>query len=128
MNRLSFFAVVALLALAAAPAQARGHIGVFIGGTCCYDPYWGPYAMPYPPYYPPPPVVVAPAPVVVTPPPAVYVAPDGTIPANQTSPTFTDSQGRTCRNYETQKIEGGMAHTVHGTACLFSDGAWRVVD
>ncbi len=134
--------VVAALALVvmsgfAQPAAARSHVSFYYGsgpGCCWGAPYRGPYEHPYPPYYPRfrrPVVIVPPSAVVYEAPPVTYVAPSpvqDSIPANQTSPTFTDGYGRTCRNYETTKIVDGVARNILGTACLSSDGTWRVVD
>jgi len=129
--------------LPASPAFARGdHVGVFVGvgGGCCYGGPWEPYPYPayaYPGYYPyysyyapPPPVVYAPPPTVVTyaPQPA-YAAPSGPPPvsANQASPTYTDGQGRTCREYQSTATVGGATQPAYGTACLQPDGSWRIV-
>ena len=119
--------------LASKPAEARVfvHVGV---GCCGYYPGWGYPAYYYSPYYypyyaPAPVVYAAPPPMVYAPAPAPFVsyaapAPMGAPPlaANQTSPTFVDNLGRTCRQF--QSTSGGQAF---GTACLQPDGSWRAV-
>ncbi len=122
MNRLSlviFTAIFTLAALTPIQADARMFVGIGVGG-CCYGGYGYPYY--YPPYYPPPvvyaapPAYYAPAPVAVT-----YAVPPS-VQANQTSPTFVDSLGRTCRQFQATSF--GPAT---GTACQMSDGTWRVM-
>jgi surface antigen len=49
------------------------------------------------------------------------------IDATQASSTFVDKQGRTCREYQTSIVVGGVTKPAHGTACLEADGSWRVV-
>jgi hypothetical protein len=130
MNKLclmAFMGVLGLAALTPEPADARVFVHVGFGGGY-YGPGWGPYYRPYyypayyPPYYAPPVVYAAPPTVVYTQPSAVaYAAPIAT-EADQTSPTFIDAQGRTCRQF-TATSAGPSA----GTACLLSDGTWRVV-
>jgi hypothetical protein len=124
--------IIAAIGFIAGPAKAdRVHFGVYLGGPgCCYyNPYYPSYYYPgaYSYYYAPPPVIYAPAPapsVVYTTPAVVYATPVGSspIPADQTSPTFTDNFGRTCRNYQ---ATAGIPSS--GTACLQSDGSWRTV-
>lgn len=120
-------------------AEARTRVSVFVGGGGYYDPYWGPHPHFrrhhhrhfHPGFvYAPAPVIVEPAPIVVASPSVAYVAPpaQSTIPANQTSPTFTDEYGRTCRAYETTRVIDDEAQMVSGKACIFPDGAWRVVE
>ncbi len=135
---LSFAIVLVSMGLAAS-AEARTRVSVFVGSGGYYDPYWGPY----PHYrhhhrhfhsgfvYAPAPMIVEPVPVVIASPPVTYVAPPAepaAIPANQTSPTFTDESGRTCRAYETTRVFDGEAQMVGGKACIYPDGAWRVVE
>ena len=107
------------------------HIGIGLGYGY-YPPGWGYYGYPgyyYPPYY------VAPPPVAYVPPPAYYAAPapapvyaaPSSIPADQTSPTYTDERGQTCREYQSTAIVGGASQPTYGTACLQPDGSWRVV-
>jgi hypothetical protein len=138
MNKLLFamLALAFVLSAAPQPAEARGGVGVAIGIGCCWGgPFWGwgyPYypAYYYPPYYPQ--TYYAPSTVTyAAPPPApvTYAAPayvDPTIIADQASPVFTDSLGRTCRQYQTTSVIGGYAQRVQGTACLQPDGSWRV--
>lgn len=129
-----FFALGFVLALAV-PAQARLFIAVNPGFGAYYPGYY--YGYPgyypgyvysypgyyYPPYYAPPPVAYAPPPSVT------YVVPPATpmagapLAANQTSPTFTDALGRTCRRFQTTSGVGPTS----GTACLMPDGSWRTV-
>ena len=77
---------------------------------------------------------MAPPPVVYVPPPTYYAAPapvtyaaPSSIPADQASPTYTDEQGQTCREYQSNAMIGGALHQAYGTACLQPDGSWRVV-
>jgi hypothetical protein len=106
-----FAALVMTAAMAIAP-RAEARVGVFLSYNCCgYYPYYPTYAYPYAYYAPPPVVYAAPPPVYVTqPPPSVL--------ADQTSPTYVDSQGRTCRQYE--------SGNTGGIACLMSDGTWHI--
>lgn len=106
-------------------AQARTHIsfgiGLGLGGCCGYSPYYSPYYYGYPTYYAPPPMIVYAAP---PPPPVIYVTPPpSALPATQSSPTFVDSLGRTCRQFQTYI----NAAPLSGTACLQEDGTWRIV-
>jgi hypothetical protein len=120
------------LIAAATPAMAyHGYGGVVYSGPCCgYYPYYPSY---YPGYYyvAPPPVVytVPPPPVVYAAPAPVAVVPSGPPPvaADQTSPTFTDGLGRTCRHFETTTAAPGQPPAT-GTACLQPDGSWRTVN
>lgn len=48
----------------------------------------------------------------------VYAAP--------VSATFMDTIGRTCREYQSTVMVNGRPQPAYGTACLESDGAWRV--
>ncbi len=122
----------------ASNADARTSVSMYFSSGGYYDPYWDPYPRYHrhrryfhPRFVHGPPVVVAPAPVILSPPPVTYAAPlmqDGAIPANQTSSTFVDESGRTCRMYETVRMFDGYAENVNGKACLFPDGAWRVVE
>lgn len=124
MNKLGLAVLTGLLALVAlAPGQANARVFVGVGVGGYYRPH---YAYAYPPYYPyyGPPVVYAPPPVVYAPPPAVvtYAAPP-VVAADQTSPTFLDSEGRTCRQFQATSAGGPPV----GTACMMTDGSWRVV-
>ena len=126
-HKLLAIAVTALAAVAAmhpAPASARVVVGVGVGG-CCYGPGYGYYHGYYPGYYPYyAPYYYAPPPVVVAAPPApqiIYAPAPAAMPADQTSPTFIDNLGRTCRQYQ-----AGNGAT--GTACLQPDGTWRTIN
>jgi hypothetical protein len=138
MSRFASIFFIALLGVAALPAQAQARVVVGVGlglGGWGYYPYYSPYYYGYPAYVAPPPTVVyeaPPAPVTYVQPQVVQTAPvvqpqaAQTAPANQvspTSPTFADSSGRTCRNFQST-IDGAP---VSGTACLQSDGTWRTV-
>lgn len=133
--------LLGLAIVAPHPAAARTHVSLSFGyggyWPTYYEPYWsGPayYVPPRPVYYVPPPVRYYAPPVTYYAPPVrtvyqpvetVYVpapAPSA-MPATQTSPTYVDSRGRTCRHFET--TVGG--DRVLGTACLFADGTWRTV-
>ena len=134
-KQLSLFAALlafVFAALPAAPASARAFVSVGIGGG--YPGYYRPwgygYAYPYygayyygpPPYYYdypyPPPAYVAP----VAEPVAPLAAPP--LSADQTSPTFIDKYGRTCRHFDSTGPDG---EPIAGKACLQPDGAWRAV-
>lgn len=77
------------------------------------------------------PYMYAPSPVVyettVVRPAPRYVV-DSSLVAEPTSPTYTDAQGRYCREYQSTGTVGGGRGALYGTACLQPDGAWRVVD
>jgi hypothetical protein len=140
MFRKSIALAALVLALAAAaPAQADYvTFGYGYGGEHHHRPYYGPgYWGPPPVYYAPPPVYYyepAPPPVVIYQQPApVMVAPapapaPNAISADQASPSYTDNQGRTCREYQTTIYMNGMPKASYGTACLMSDGQWRIVN
>ena len=86
----------------------------------------------YDPYYREPPVVVyryAPPPrvVYVTPPPQVVYESPAPVRAMPASPVYTDSAGRSCREYQTTVNVGGAAQPGYGTACLEPDGSWHIV-
>src|SRR4029079_14171594 len=103
MNKLLLIASLFMATLTLmAPAQARTHVGIYANfGYGGYPYYYSSYYYPY--YVEPPPVVYAvpPAPPVVYAEPATVYAPEApVVSANQTSPTFIDSAGRTCRHYE----------------------------
>jgi len=126
MKKLALIAATFLIAFGALPtaAEARVFVGAYYGGY-----YGAPYPAYYYPYYvAPPPVVYAVPPA----PPVIYASPVAVAPmtvpapvvaANQTSPTFIDSYGRTCRHYEATSPGGAP----YGTACLQPDGSWRTV-
>ncbi|MDR3449477.1 MAG: hypothetical protein P4M15_07005 [Alphaproteobacteria bacterium] len=130
MKRLAFITLLAVTGMAATvvPAQAHDHgharlsIGLGFGGG--YYPYYSPYYYGYP-YYGPPVVYAEPPPVIYTQPAPVYVTPPETaLPSTQASPTYTDQQGRTCRQFQST-IDNAP---VSGTACLQPDGTWRTVE
>lgn len=81
---------------------------------------------PAPLYVPPPRPVVYETTVVTTPAPRYVV--ETSLPAQQVSTTFTDTYGRTCREYQSDAWVAGSRKPVYGTACLQADGAWRIVD
>jgi hypothetical protein len=127
-----------LVLFSVAPASAAHvFVGVAAGypGIYNYPPYgYGYYGHPvyyypgayyYPSYYvaSSPTVVYQPAPQVT------YVAPSSSssVSASQTSETYTDDQGRTCREYRSSSTINGQVQSTYGTACLQPDGSWRVV-
>ena len=80
-------------------------------------------------------IVTAPAPttIVTTPSPATgsvvhfnETAPAAPIEVTAKSPTFVNSKGQTCREYQTTIEVDGAKKSATGTACLQSDGSWRV--
>ncbi len=103
----------------------RGSLAFGFGGYAPYYPgYYAPAYYPYPAYYAPPPTVVyAPQPA-----PVVYSQPAPPMSANQTSPTYTDSNGQTCREYQSTALIDGHHQSTYGTACLQPDGTWRVMN
>ena len=121
--------ILGLVALFPLHANARVFVGIGFGG-CCYGGGWG-YPYYYAPYYAlpvvyaaqqPPVVYMVPQPPVVyyqSPAPVVYGDPVA-LQANQTSPTFIDRFGRTCRQFQ------GTSAYASGTACLQPDGTWRI--
>jgi hypothetical protein len=142
---LAIMLVVAVMVVLAAPAFARdrdhywghhrhghSHSGVSfsIGGGYYGDPYYYPRHSYYSSYYPYYNSYVVPPPVVYTP-PVIYSSPSTVIysnaPANQTSSTYIDDIGRTCREFQSTAQIGGTLQDTYGTACLQPDGSWRVV-
>jgi hypothetical protein len=120
--------IVGIMAVIPA-ADARVVVGIGLGGYYG-SPYYAPYyGYGYPGYYPPayyaaPPTVVyqqAAPQVTYAQPPAPY---QQGMSASQASQAYTDSQGRTCRQFQSS-IDGAP---VNGTACLQPDGSWRTVD
>lgn len=80
----------------------------------------GPFAI----HHWPPPIIVYQAP----PPPAVVAAaPPPSIHAVPASPDYTDSLGRTCREFRTTVTIGGKPQPSYGTACQESDGSWHIM-
>jgi hypothetical protein len=123
----TLFLALGLALVLTAPAQARVFVTAYFGPG--YYPYYPGYVYGYPGYYPgyyivPPPVIYAPpAPTVATATYAGVAAAAGTLPANQTSPTYVDALGRTCRHFVTANGIG----PAYGTACLMPDGTWHAV-
>lgn len=136
---------LALLMGLPAPAAAhewhyRGHDGPWHHRAWWHHDDWRPgpriglhlgFGAPfvYREYRDPPPVVIyRPAP-----PPAVYAPPSRlatTAPpvhATPTSPVYTDSLGRSCREYQTTVTVAGVKQPAYGTACLEPDGSWHIV-
>jgi hypothetical protein len=141
MKKVLLLSAAFLLALGVAhPPAAEARVFVGVGLGCCgYYPYPYPAYAPY--YVAPPPVVYAvppPSPVVYAAPPAqatYYSAPPAPVSvpapiaapaasAQTSSPTFIDSQGRTCRQVQTTTSSGSPAYD---TACLMPDGSWRTL-
>jgi hypothetical protein len=107
-------AAAATVALAPAPAEARGFVSFGIG-VPVGPAYYPPPAYYYPPpvyYYPPPPTYYAPPPVAYAP-PAAAPAP---------------SLGEHCREYQSSSTIDGRAQPTYGTACQQPDGTWRIVN
>jgi hypothetical protein len=145
-------AVLAVIALTPAPAQARVFVGVGgpFGGYYAPGPYYYGYPGPYypyyapPAYYPPPPApgyppaptaaytpsapAYSPAPSATYAPPATGSAPGASGITYTNRPAFTNSAGQTCREYKTTETGGGHPTDVFGTACRQADGTWRVVN
>lgn len=129
----AMLAVAAAGAAMAVPgaAQARTSVSVGIGVGPIFPAYG--YYHPHRYYAPPPPVVqyYAPPPVVYAPPPPViqyYAPPQGTIGANPAGPVYQSQSGQQCREYQSSAMVGGRPQPVYGTACLQSDGTWRIVN
>ncbi len=145
------FAALVLTAIAVplAPASAaRVSVGIGIGGGYGGYGYYGPryYGGYYPAYYgyypgyyyaPPPTTVVYTQPSVVYSEPqpqpqqqVVYQAAPGSasapVASDQSLPTYKDSKGRTCREYQASTPDSSQP-PVYGTACLQPDGSWHVV-
>ncbi|CAO3404611.1 MULTISPECIES: hypothetical protein [Azospirillum] len=127
----AMLAVAAAAAVMSIPgaAQARTSVSVGIGVGPIFPAYG--YYHPYRYYAPPPPVVqyYAPPPVVYAPPPVQYYAPPpGTIGADPAGPVYYSRSGQQCREYQSSAMVGGRPQPVYGTACLQSDGTWRIVN
>jgi hypothetical protein len=104
--------VAAGLALPSA-AQARGFVSFGFG-----VPLAGP-----PAYYYPPPAYYAP--------PAYYYPPPAPAPAYAAPPYQAggeQTQGQTCREYQSTTTIDGRPQATYGTACLQPDGTWRIVN
>lgn len=100
--------------------------GYYDHGYYGYPAYYPDYPGYYPYYGAPPTVVYAPAPqVVYAPAPVAVAAP--VVNANPASPTYTNSNGQTCREYQSSSNISGTMQQTNGTACLQPDGSWRVV-
>ncbi len=137
MNKLILLAALAFTATIAVapPAHADWHHGgggvnlsIGVGAVAAIirqlTGYYG-----YPSYYyvAPPPVVYVPPPTYYAAPapaPAYYAPPQQAMPADQTSPTFTNQQGQTCREYQSSATVAGAptAYVWHG---LFADRTVR---
>jgi hypothetical protein len=86
-----------------------------------HHPHWGPRYGGEVVFVNPPPVYV-PAP----PPPTVVYAPSAPINATPTSDPYRTSDGRYCREYQSQVTVNGALQPSYGTACQQPDGSWRV--
>lgn len=73
-----------------------------------------------------PPVVYESVTVVPEPEP-IYYKPTPLL-ANPSSPSYLNSKGQTCREYQSDVTIGGRVQPTYGTACLQSDGAWRIIE
>ncbi len=127
---LAAFALITIMGFTgSAHADRVGiYVGAGYGGGYYHRPWGEPYypAYGYPGYYPYYYYAAPPPPVVYGPPPVAYATP--AVPSvDQSSPTFTDSSGRTCREYQSTAQIAGGAQSTYGTACLQPDGSWRVV-
>ncbi|XEY21973.1 hypothetical protein ABMY26_33055 [Azospirillum sp. HJ39] len=127
-------AAVSAATVVAGPAQARTSVSVGIGVGPIFPAYgyYHPhryYAPPYR-YYAPPPVVqyYAPPPVVYAPPPVVYAPAPAPMAVDPAGPAYYSRNGQQCREYQSSAVVGGRSQPVYGTACLQSDGTWRIVN
>ncbi len=114
----SILVAATMVAMAAAPAAAHGGSRVFFGfNTFVPTPNYYPPPYYYPPaYYYPPPAVYAPAPGY------------GSVQPQPATPTYQDSSGRTCREFQTTIQVDGQWQPSYGTACLQPDGSWQIVN
>ena len=130
-----------------APSGAQADTDVFVSfnspyrdGPRHYDRHRGPpppryshrHWRPEPVFYAPPPYCAPPVRGVVyettiVRPQAQYIVP-ASVMADQSSSTYVDYRGRTCREYTTTSWIGQAPQNVYGTACLQPDGAWRIVE
>jgi hypothetical protein len=113
-RRAHWLAAGVLVAAIAAPAavEARGFVAFGFGVPL------GPPAYYYPP---PPPVYYYPPPTYYAPPPAAYAPPATSAPA------YGQTQGQTCREYQSTTTIDGRPQPTYGTACLQPDGTWQIV-
>ena len=121
----------AAVAVVPGPAQARTSVSVGIGFGPIFPGYG--YYQPYRYYAPPPPVVqyYAPPPVVYAPPPPAVqynTPPPAAIGVDPAGPVYYSRSGQQCREYQSRAMVGGRSQPVYGTACLQSDGTWRIVN
>lgn len=132
---LGALAVAAMVSAMPGSAAARGSVSIGIGVAPVYPvyPVYPDYGY-YPPprhYRPPPVVLYAPPPPVVyyDPPPAVvYAPPPAAVPVNPAGPGYRAANGQQCREYQTTTMIAGRPQASFGTACLMSDGTWRIVN
>lgn len=109
-------AAVAAAAVVSVPgaAQARTSVSVGIGIGPIFPGYG--YYRPYHYYAPPPPPVVR------------YHAPPAAVGVDPAGPVYYSRSGQQCREYQSRAMVGGRSQPVYGTACLQSDGTWRIVN
>jgi hypothetical protein len=72
--------------------------------------------------YPVRPIVYEPGYIVPTMPVSAPIV------VNPSSPTYYNSYGQMCREYQSSAWVGGMQRQTYGTACLQPDGSWRIAD
>jgi hypothetical protein len=72
-------------------------------------------------YYPPPPAYYYPPPAYYAPPPVANAPPAAQAPA------YGQTQGQTCRQYQSTTTIDGRPQPTYGTACLQPDGTWQIV-
>lgn len=58
----------------------------------------------------------------------VFVAQAPLLAAQPLSGDYVNGYGQVCREYQARAVVAGRTQNVYGTACLGSDGAWRVVE
>jgi hypothetical protein len=93
-----------------APAAARTRVFLGVG-------VWPYYAYP-PPYYYPPPVYYGPPVVYYAPPPVTYAP----LPQPPSAPA------QYCRQYRGDATNDQTGQPFFGTACLWPDGRWHIVN
>ena len=128
---------VASVAVSGADARAGTSVVIGVGDGCCWGPEYPRHHYHRDYYYPPRrPIYVVPPPVIYEAPPPVVVyrpAPQVIVPlgrgvdAAPASADYVDGIGRTCREYQTSVVVGGVSQPAFGTACRQPDGVWRVV-